>query len=562
MKALILAAGLGTRLLPHTHTLPKPLFTLNGRPMLDLAIDRLLDCGCDQIFINTHHLAEQLRAFVAAHPHKRYLTLVHEPQILDTGGAVANLKGALSDTDFLVVNADIVCTFDLDKLINAHKTAKAIATLLVHDYPRFNKLCVEAGSGGLGIVRHFNQDAGTGLAFTGIQAVSPEIFNHMPDASAFSSIDVYKKLAPDGRIRSLKANSLYWRDMGTPDDYRQTSREWLAGKIFTLPPAKFNEIQITRLAGDGSDRTWFRAEHGQNSLVLSDHGICLDSPETGDTLAQIRAFVNIGWHLEKTKLAAPKILGHDEISGQVALEDLGSIHLADQVAQADENGILRLYKKAIHKLIAFSQKGINGFDPAWTCQTPSYSKQMILDLECRYFMQAFANGFCGSNQAFEDFLPLFSHIADNALVYGLDGLMHRDMQSRNIMVKNDDIYFIDFQSARQGPIQYDLASLLIDPYVKLTQRIQTRLLEYALFELEKTEKIDRDNFIHSYKYCCLTRNLQMLGAFGFLSRVKNKPEFEAYIPHALNGLDIRLKELGDEQVSPLHGLVTTLLRRI
>ena len=82
---------------------------------------------------------------------------------------------------------------------------------------------------------------------------------------------------------------------------------------------------------------------------------------------------------------------------------------------------------------------------------------MILDLECRYFMQAFVNEYLGRKEQFENFVRQFSHIADNALIHAMNGLMHRDCQSKNIMIHDGYPWFIDFQSARPGPIQYDLA---------------------------------------------------------------------------------------------------------
>ncbi len=558
MKALILAAGLGTRLLPYTRVLPKPLFTLNSRQMLGLGIERVQACGCTKIFINTHHLADQITAFAESHPAKDIIETVYEPDILDTGGAIANLEHELSEDDFLVINADVVCDFDLAYLVDRHRSSDAIATLLVHDFPRFNKLCVDMEEGEMGIVRHFDQSPETGLAFTGIQVLSPQIFDYMPSAKVFSSIDVYKQLCNSKRIKALKARDVYWRDMGTPDDYRQTSREWLSGKVFNIPLSGLKKINVSSLIGDGSDRNWFRASHGDKSLVLSDHGICLDTDETIDAKAQLNAFVNIGTHLYKLGLPVPQILGHDEISGQVALEDLGNTHLADKVAQSDEDETIRVYKQVIDCLIDFSQKGINDFKTEWTCQTPTYSKQMILDLECRYFIDAFIKKYMGRNDAFETLESVFSYIADNALRFGMDGLMHRDMQSKNIMIHNGKIRFIDFQSARKGPFQYDLASLLIDPYVKLPQRIQDLLLDYALTRLNSICLIDVKEFTHSYRFCCLTRNLQMLGAFGFLTRVKNKPWFESYIPHALKGLEKRLAQLDDNNLTSLLQLITTL----
>ncbi len=579
MKALILAAGFGTRLSPYTQILPKPLFTINNRPVLDMAIGRLLACGCDTIFINTHHLAGQIHAFIDRHPQRRRLTAVHEPDILDTGGAVANLKTQLDGDEFFVVNADIVCDFDLNLLMDTHRNSDAIATLLVCHCPRFNTVQFEADTLDAsackdpiqGRIRHFNANQETGVTFTGIQVVSPDIFDHMPDTPAFSSIEVYRSLCASGKIRALKANHLYWQDMGTPQAYTDTSRQFLAGKRFGVPPDQFSTIAITPIAGDGSDRRWFRAAiHGKSDvdrIIFSDHGICLDqSPLPGKAsqmstqpsrTAQFNAYIAIGRHLSDHGIPVPDILDYDAVSGQVALTDLGSTHLADMVDLHDMDKTRHLYQQVIDSLIHFSKVGIQGFDPAWTCQTPSYSKSLIMEMECRYFMDAFVKNYLGKPDIWDTLRPVFEHIADQALAHGYQGLMHRDCQSKNIMIHKGKIWFIDFQSARKGPIQYDLASLLIDPYVKLPQILQGQLLEYAMANLPLNTPVERQQFIQSYTYCCLTRNFQMLGAFGFLSQVKHKPQFETYIPYALAGLKQRLASMDNAMLPPLVDFINS-----
>jgi len=555
MKALILAAGFGTRLLPHTKKIPKPLFTLNQRPVLDIAIEKLLDFGCDQIFINIHHCHKQIEAHILKHPLKKMIQTVYEPQILDTGGAIANIKQFMDKDPFFVINSDIICDIDLRKVYESHMASPAVATLVLHDYPEFNKVQVD----GKGFIRSFNAPPGNGLAFTGIQVLSPGIYSYMPEESddpnkpekpgklekstqkVFSSIDIYKILCPLKIIRAHVAEQIFWKDIGTATSYLQTSRQCLCAHVLGLQKNQINEIVINPITGDGSDRLWFRACHKKDSLVICDHGIC---SVPGDNLSQLRAFVSIGTHLSQKTIRVPKILGHDEISGQVVLEDLGDIHLASMVTQCKSSStIIDLYKKVIDQLIEFSQTGIQDFDTRWTCQTASYSKEVILEKECAYFMEAFIRGLLGKELQFEQYADEFAIIADNALKYSFEGLMHRDMQSRNIMLKNGKVYFIDFQSARIGPVQYDLASLLIDPYVKLSNIIQKELVEYAIARLGIGSSAKINEFKECYQYCCLTRNLQFLGAFAFLSRVKGKKNFELHIPKAVESLKSIIHEL-------------------
>jgi aminoglycoside/choline kinase family phosphotransferase len=133
--------------------------------------------------------------------------------------------------------------------------------------------------------------------------------------------------------------------------------------------------------------------------------------------------------------------------------------------------------------------------------------------------------------------------------------MHRDLQSRNIMVKNGDYYFIDFQGGRMGPIEYDLASLLIDPYVSLPYPVQDQLLKYCIKKLLSFVDFDPDKFRTCFKYCALTRNLQILGAFGYLSREMGKTYFKQYIPRAVETLKINLFSLSSLELPKLMSIV-------
>jgi NDP-sugar pyrophosphorylase family protein len=541
MKALILAAGFGTRLLPYTNTVPKPLFTLGSTPVLAHTIDLLIRSGCRQIIINTHYLPDLITDFIenSKETFDAQIHCIHEPEILDTGGAIANVKAFMAGQNFFVINADVATNIDLADLFDFHITQKALATLALHDRKAFNKVAVDTG----GWITGFNCP-GKGLAFTGIQVLSPRIYDFMPDRKVFSSIDLFTELCKKKQVAAYKADGIFWEDMGTQAAYSRTARQWMGAAALETD---IIDISIQDLAGDGSDRTWFRAvpqtpSKKTGSVVICDHGICL--PGT-DTRAQLDAFVHIGTHLFKQKVPVPAILSHDAFAGLVVLEDLGNIHLADLVQQAkDRSAVKQIYQQVIDLLVLFSKKGAYRFDPAWTCETPTYSRSLILEKECRYFMDAFVNGYLGKNLSFDDLSDTFNFVAQKALAGSFQGLMHRDCQSRNIMVKNNDFYFIDFQSARTGPFQYDLASLLIDPYVTLPGQLQKDLVSYAMDRLGLGSKTERHAFTQCFQFCCLTRNLQMLGAFAHLSRVKKKTEFEAYIPAAAASLKQLIQNMG------------------
>lgn len=545
MKALILAAGFGTRLLPMTRHLPKPLFPLGGCPLLDIVIQQLVKAGCKAIAVNTHHLHDQIKAHVQAGSYPIPVQTIFEPKILGTGGAIRNLAHFWDDRPFFVVNSDIFFDIDLKAIYDFHLEHSHPATLVLVDHPDFNTVAATPSGAIVSFSRSEPGDYAdaTWLTFTGIQVLDPRVVSTIPKTEFYSSIDAYRSLLAEGyTIAAYVAAGACWQDLGTPARYRAESLARLEKKLF--PDRSIGPISKHRLAGDGSDREWYRLQTTDHSLVLADHGFREIS--LSDT-AEIDAFCRIGNHLRLKGVPVPCIYLADPVSGFVFLEDLGDVHLQDAAKRTySEEELVDLYRPVIDALISMFLAR-DGFDPAWTWQTARYDRQLILDRECGYFMEAFLKGYMGINSPFHNLQPEFERIADGAISNGLEGLMHRDFQSRNIMIKNKKPWIIDFQGARLGPIQYDLASLLIDPYVGLPERVKKRLLAYCVEKLAARTAIDRDQFMAGCRFAALTRNLQILGAFGFLTRVKGKPGFEQYIQPALKTLTQNLadQETGD-----------------
>ncbi len=314
-------------------------------------------------------------------------------------------------------------------------------------------------------------------------------------------------------------------------------------------------IRLAPLAGDGSDRRWYRIEARGRRLVLADHGIRTSTEAT----AEVDATVAIGRHLERKGVPVPRIHLDDRFSGLVFLQDLGDTHLESFVRRARDPGeVAGAYATLIGLLARLSRKGAEGFDPAWTWQSAAYDRDVTIEKECRYFLRAFVQGYAGRKADAEALETDFRHLAEGIAADGVIGFMHRDLQSRNVMMHEGRLYFIDYQGGRTGPIQYDLASLLIDPYVGLPGALQDRLLELCAREVGRFRRVDAAGFRRCYDYCAISRNLQILGAFAFLSREKRKTRFEAYIPSALRTLRLKLARLADPGLAGLKSLVDGL----
>ena len=542
MKALILAAGFGTRLRPYTEHRPKPLFTINRQPLLDIWIRKLERAGCEAVMVNAHHLSEHIAAFLDSAHYDIPVHLCYEPEILGTGGAIQNAADFWDERPFMVVNSDVLSDIDLKAVYGFHLNHPDPATLVLCDDSRFNSVCLDSGGENI----ENSGERGSGLTFTGIQVLDPLVLKYIPQNTFYSSIDAYRQMIDEGlNVRAFCPAPLKWTDLGTPERYQAAAADAVikAGFSRLRPGLPNEEIHREPLSGDGSDRGWTRLISGRDSLILADHGI----QEPSERISEAAAFIAIGEHLRKKGLPVPGIYEHDAFSGLVLLEDLDDVRLQDAVCtNPSRKNVMALYQRVIDRLIEMWARGADGFDPKWAWQSEEYDRELILEKECRYFCEAFLCDYAEISISFEELKPEFEHLAAEALRFGARGFIHRDFQSRNIMLRCNTPYFIDFQGGRLGPLQYDLASLLIDPYAGLSEKQQDELLLYCLKQLSRHQDIDMSRFCHSYEYCALSRNLQMLGAFSFLSRVKQKPFFEDYIPPAIKSLKTRLAKMKSE----------------
>ncbi len=238
MKAMILAAGLGTRLRPLTDARPKALVTVAGRPMIHWVIARLARYGFTDIIINAHHFADQIEAFAAAYDGPGVsLTVSVEEQILDTGGGVRKAAWFFDrEEPFLVHNVDVLTDLDLSGLMDAHRASAAhsasgaLVTLAVKGRKSSRHLLFD-GAGRLGGWRSevtgecrmvgpawSSHGEVTPLPFMGVYVMSPHALARMKEAGPFSIIDFFLDLASSGGlIRAYRAEDARWADLGSKE---------------------------------------------------------------------------------------------------------------------------------------------------------------------------------------------------------------------------------------------------------------------------------------------------------------------------------------------------------
>jgi mannose-1-phosphate guanylyltransferase len=232
-KAMILAAGLGTRLRPLTLSRPKVLMPVQNRPLLHWLLDYLKRGGAEAAVLNAHHLSHVLAAHVARQDFGIPVQVRVEGTLLGTGGGIRNVADFWDHRPFVVMNGDILSGVDLQEVLDRHLRRRALATLVLIDEPRFNQ--VELGADGR-ILRFRGGQSGSSLAFTGIQVVSPEVLNVIPAEGASSIIHSYERLiASGGLVMGHVVLGQYWRELGEVATYHEAHREFTGLEKSPIP---------------------------------------------------------------------------------------------------------------------------------------------------------------------------------------------------------------------------------------------------------------------------------------------------------------------------------------
>jgi mannose-1-phosphate guanylyltransferase len=248
MKAMVLAAGLGTRLRPLTDDRPKALVEVYGRTLLEITLTRLREFGIQDVIVNVHHYADMVMDRVkAAGNFGMHIEFSREDILLDTGGGLKKAawflggdSSATKDEPFILHNVDVISTIDLQRMVEVHTQSKALATLAVQQrktsrYLLFNdqlQLC------GRRLVKEEKTEIArpaqqmTELAFAGIHVISPRIFPLLAEEGVFSIVPAYLRLSAAGeKIQAFRADEYYWRDLGKPENIQQAEQDMKANLV-------------------------------------------------------------------------------------------------------------------------------------------------------------------------------------------------------------------------------------------------------------------------------------------------------------------------------------------
>jgi N-acetylmuramate 1-kinase len=283
--------------------------------------------------------------------------------------------------------------------------------------------------------------------------------------------------------------------------------------------------RVVPLTGDASDRRYFRILPADGpSIVLALHADAIDFASL--------PFANVAGLLQQIPLPVPVVLDHSDALGVLALQDLGDVTLQAHLGAATPTEHAALYRQAVALVELLQRRGKELVSDAYMPYGIAFDVEKLtweLDFFVRHFIEAYRGVVLTPSESeaiAEEWRAIVEELASEPRV-----LCHRDYHSRNLMLHDDSLYIIDFQDARLGPDTYDLASLLRDSYVDITDVELDDLIAYFL-ALRSTP--DDADFRRRFDLMALQRNLKALGTFGYQTTTRRNPVYIQYIPRTLN----------------------------
>ena len=613
-KAIVLAAGLGTRLRPLTCTTPKPLMPVWGEPMLARIVALLRSWGVDDIVVNCHYLHEQVEAWCAANGCRAS----YEPEILGTGGVLNPLRDWIGTDDFFLVNGDIVVEGvpDLNKVVASLTSGRETASpliacaLVTEEGPRTIEVEPESGF----VTNWKSDDAGYDGTFTycGFACLKAAILDYVAPTGFSSIVQAYEKAMMDGKfVKAVRPKDLLWTDAGTIQSYIDLNRDGEDNAFADIPQLKAALESIGSVGSIGS----IGSVGSVGSIgsvgavgVVGSVGVG-GAVGSGGSIGSEGSAGSVGAIGSVGSVGVVGVVGSVGVGGAVgpggSIGSEGSVGAIGSASGADSGSTLRdsiqfLGARGSDRMFFRIERGIIIlYDDAKRGENAKYAghakwlkargvpvPEVLADLpEQKTTVMAW--GGSERKMSLEEYVKVvealerFNRLGDAAVADGLrleppfdaalyrwerdlfseyclgasfhlemsdavrtelenvaallerepKALVHRDFQSTNVLWKNGELTFIDFQGMRLGPAAYDLASLVYDPYVTFTEGERRALV--ALY----AKTAGRPELEKVLPYAAVQRLVQCLGAYGRLASV-GQPQFGKYVlPALVNLLD-------------------------
>lgn len=516
-KAVVLAAGFGTRLKPFTCTVPKPLLPVWGEAMLLRIVNRLREMGVEDIVVNCHHLHDHVERWCA----ENGCRAVYEKEILGTGGVLNPLREWLAGEDFYLVNGDIViegfdgfpCREDVGR--RGGKDGDILGVCLVtEEGPR----TVEVERESSFATNWRSDDAGMEGTFTysGFALLSSKVLDYIAPSGFSSIVEAYEKAMLDGWfVKCFSPEDLLWTDAGTVSSYIDINSAGEENAFADIPHVKESlasagksaDEKISFLGVRGSERAFFAAADAV--VVVYD-----DTNRRENAL-----YASHARFLSERGIPVPKILAFKPELKTLVLENAGK----------EKETTLEEKLRIVESLYSFNSlgklflDGANGTLPELSESFGPETWKWERELFEKYSLQEHF-----SIEMPDDVARQLESVGE-LLEREEKSLVHRDFQSSNILLKGSDFSFIDFQGMRLGPAVYDLASFVYDPYVNIPERHRDALI------LHYSRLAQRPEIVSLLPYAAVQRLIQCLGAYGRLASVGQK-QFSKYIMPALENL--------------------------
>lgn len=293
--------------------------------------------------------------------------------------------------------------------------------------------------------------------------------------------------------------------------------------LFGVEPVKINTITQA-----GSNRQYFRVFSDSNSIIAV----------YSENINETETFLYYSDVFESLNLNTPHIYKVNKEKNCYFIEDFGDDSLLSIVEKESANGyfteyLIELYKKSIDALVEMQIKSVNKIDFSKSYSISEFNQQSIL-FDLNYFKYYFLNlnSISYNEKKLQDEFEEFASFLSDSEKY----FMFRDFQSRNILIKDNKPYFIDYQGGRRGALQYDMASLLYQAKAKIPENIKKELFKYYCVKISEHIKIDINKFTEQFYYFVYLRLLQTLGAYGFRGLIEKRSHFIESIPFALQNL--------------------------
>ena len=587
-KAVVLAAGLGTRLRPLTLVAPKPLLPMWGVPMLERILSQLEQWGVEEIAVNAHWQAEKIRQYIHNRKGPSKIIVADEPEILGTGGVLNPLRYFLGTEPFWLVNGDIVIE-DLDPqaVVDAFEKSGRFAGCWMSE--SFGPRTIEADFEGR-ICNWASDVAGDDGTYTycGLALLGPKVLDQVKPEGFSTIVEAYNKamMTTGDIVVGADPDGAFWADCGTLESYLETHAALNPERFDENPNVLFSGVKLmpsadlagcvvtgglvggtfetTALVGvdqidnprltalaktigwkpedtaaaflgtRGSDRSFWRLVHGDERAIAIEYDDA-KRPENA-------RYAHHAHLLEQAGVPVPQVLADLPDLKTLALEDIPGDSLETRASGKNVNRV-KLYAPVVKALRTMHEKGVElalqekgqALEPAFGPELYAWERDLF-ETYCvkeRY----------GYEKLPDDVRKELEMVADE-LTRQRPVLVHRDFQSSNVLFRADGSFaFIDFQGMRLGAAAYDLASLLYDPYVPLEETERESLAK--LYPVPKLA------------FGAVQRLVQALGAFGRLASV-GQPQFARHVPRALSNL---LAAADEADLDALGGFVEDLIAK-